>query len=290
MTNSDVTISVAAPVTTPLWRNNGAKRFGAALTYPLFYVLNRPAFQAFNEAAYDFALRCNGIAINFKGRHGLTAGEENFLRRYVPNIAGGVLLDVGANQGAYTRFLHALAPHSPVYAFEPHPQTFRQLQAATILPNVMLLNQALGEQEGCVSLFDQAADDGSTQASLSRAAVGLFTPDIVEHQVSCTTLDVFLAQQGISDVALLKIDTEGHDLSVLKGAAKAISERRIHAIQFEFIAANIATRVSMRDIFDALSGYKLHRLCMNGDLLPMPSYDVKRHEIYVTHNLVALPV
>ena len=289
MSSSEVATSDTASVTTPLWRNSSAKRLGAALAYPVFYILNRPAFRMFNEAAYDFALRCNGIAINFTGRHGLTAGEENFLQRYVPKIAGGVLPDVGANQGAYTRLLHALAPHSPVYAFEPHPHTFRQLQAATTLPNVTLLNQAVSEQEGCVSLFDQASNDGSTQASLSRSAVGLFTPDIIEHHVACTTLDVFLAQQGICDVALLKIDTEGHDLSVLKGARKAISEKRIHAIQFEFIAANIATRVSMRDIFNTLSGYKLHRLCMNGDLLPMPSYDVKRHEIYVTHNLVALP-
>lgn len=290
MSVSKNAVPITANVTTPLWRNSTAKRFGAALAYPLFYILNRPAFRMINEAIYDFALRCNGIAINFKGRHGLTAGEEKFLQQYVPKIAGGVLLDVGANHGAYARFLHALAPHSPVYAFEPHPQTFRQLQAAITLPNVTLLNLAVGELEGRMSLFDQAADDGSSQASLSRAAVGLFTPDIVEHQVVCTTLDAFLAQQGIRDVALLKIDTEGHDLGVLKGAAKAISEKRIHAIQFEFIAANIATRVSMRDIFDALSGYKLHRLCMNGDLLPMPSYDVKRHEVYVTHNLVAFPV
>lgn len=290
MNVSEDTAPVTFKVTTPLWRNTAARRLAARLTYPIFYILNRPAFRKLNEAIYDFALRCNGIAITFAGQNGLTVAEEKFLRRYVPKVAGRVLLDVGSNHGAYTRFLHSLAPQSTIYAFEPHPRTFGQLQAATTLPNITLLNQAVGEQEGRMLLFDQADDDGSTQASLSRDAVGLFTADIVEHEVVCTTLDVFFEQHGIQDVALLKIDTEGHDLGVLKGAKKAISEKRIRAIQLEFIAANIATHVSMRDIFEALQGYRLYRLCLNGDLMPMPSYDVKRHEIYVTHNLVAFPV
>jgi hypothetical protein len=43
----------------------------------------------------------------------------------------------------------------------------------------------------------------------------------------------------------------------------------------------------MRDFFAALPGYRLHRLCLNGELLPLPDYDVKTCEIFVTQNLVA---
>ena len=88
---------------------------------------------------------------------------------------------------------------------------------------------------------------------------------------------------------MLKIDTEGHDLDVLRGARQAIARRAIKLIQFEFIPANVATRVFMRDFFNALAGYRLHRLCLNGDLLPLGNYDVKRCEVFVTHNLVAIP-
>ena len=63
---------------TPIWRDSLARRMVAALALPVFWLLNRPALQWFANAAYDFALRCNGIAINFKGRHGLTRGEECF--------------------------------------------------------------------------------------------------------------------------------------------------------------------------------------------------------------------
>ena len=137
-------------------------------------------------------------------------------------------------------------------------------------------------------LFDFAGDDGSTQASLSRDAVALFSNDIVEHSTQCTTFDQFIEEHGIDTVTLLKIDTEGYDLNVLKGAAQATAARRILAIQFEFIPANIATHVSMQDFFDVLPGYSLYRQCMNGELLPLPHYDVKRCEIYVTHNIIAL--
>lgn len=277
-----------ATTTTPLWQDSRAKRLVAALSYPVFYLLNRPAFERLNNALYDFALRCNGIAINFKGTQGLTVGEERFLHRYLTSNRTGVLLDVGANHGAYTRVLHTLAPTAQVYAFEPHPRTFVQLQKSTTLPNVLLINQAMGSEEGSLTLFDMAAEDGSTQASLSRAAVALFSSDLVEHRIACTTLDRFIEDHSIEKIALLKIDTEGFDLNVLKGASKAIAAKRIHAIQFEFIPANIATHVSMRDFYDALPGYKLHRLCINGELLPLRTYDVKRCEIYVTHNIIAL--
>jgi Methyltransferase FkbM domain len=154
----------------------------------------------------------------------------------------------------------------------------------------MLVNQALSDREGRLQLFDFAAADGSTQASLGEAAVTLFATDLVAHEVDCSTVDAFMREQNIERIALLKIDTEGFDINVLRGAKQAVAEGRIGMIQFEFIPANIALRVTMRDFFDALPGYRIFRLCSNGELLPLEPYDVKRCEIYVTQNLIALPI
>jgi hypothetical protein len=60
-------------------------------------------------------------------------------------------------------------------------------------------------------------------------------------------------------------------------------------IQFEFIPANIITKTRMRDFMALLSGYRLHRICLNGELIPLAPYDVKRCEVYVMQNLIALP-
>jgi FkbM family methyltransferase len=280
----------SAPIRTKMWRPSRSKALLASLIYPIFYVLNRPSLAWFGDLCYDFALRCSGIAITFAGRYGLTAAEENFLAKNRDRLQNGILLDVGANSGSYARHLHLLAPGATVVAFEPHPLTFESLQRNLAeFPEIILVNQAMGESNTRLLLYDFEDSDGSTQASLSESAVALFSTKIVEHPVDCTTLDSYMASSDIDRISFLKIDTEGHDLSVLLGARLALRDQRIGMVQFEFIGANIATGATMRRFFEVLEGYDLFRMCLNGSLTPLTSYDVKRCEIYVTQNLIALP-
>jgi FkbM family methyltransferase len=276
-------------VTTPVWRESTGKRIAAALSYPVFLALNRPSLSWLAKATYDFGLRLNGIAINFKGSHGLNIAEERFLRRMADRIGSGVVLDVGAHHGDYSSFIAKLAPTAKIYAFEPHPKTCAALRVSLGLPAVEIIEAALSDNPGTFQLHDFAKSDGSTQASLSKRAVEFFDEDVVTYEVAVSTIDGFMAERGIDRIAFLKVDTEGFDLAVLRGARQAIAERRIDTIQFEFIPANIVTGATMRGFFEALPGYEILRLCLNGSLLPLSPYDVKRCEIYVTHNLIALP-
>ncbi len=130
------------------WRNSPGKRLVAALVVPLVYAVNRPSMAAFGRAFYDLALRFNGIGINFKGRHGLTAGEERFLARHLSAGERGVLIDVGANGGAYARFLRARCPAARIVAFEPHPATFLSLVANTASDRIEAMNRAVGAAPG----------------------------------------------------------------------------------------------------------------------------------------------
>ncbi len=265
------------------------KRIVSALAFPVFYVLNRPALQFLAEATYDFALRWNGFAIGFHGSHGLSYAEERFLARHVPPIGRGVLFDVGANHGSYARFLRELSPGSQIHAFEPHPGTFAVLKQKIAAAGVTLVNMAVSDSGGTMQLYDFADSDGSTQASLAQASVRMFDANTVAHTVLTTTIDDYMATACIDAIDFLKIDTEGFDINVLRGAKDALSRGAIKAIQFEFIPADIAMRVTMRDFFEILPGYDLFRLCLNGSLMPLRRYDVKRCEVYVTHNIVALP-
>ena len=278
-------------VTTPAYRDSQFKRLAASAAYPIFSALNRPSMAWFSNAVYDFALRCNGFAVNFPGRHGINRNEERLLERIAGQVGAGVVFDVGASHGSYTRALARLMPQARIYAFEPHPKTFASLRArAAELPGfgdrIHLRNQALTDRPGALELHDFADEDGSTQASLSRGAVELFSPRTVSHAVECSTIDAVMAAEGVREIAFLKIDTEGFDLNVLKGAAAALAERRIGVIQFEFIPANLVTGVTVRDFFELLEGYRIHRLCVSGALLPL-SYSVKRCEVFTVHNLVA---
>jgi FkbM family methyltransferase len=274
-----------------MWRPSRLRSLLARIAYPVFFALNRPAMAWFGDLAYDFALRCSGVAITFGGKAGLTRAEEHFLRRNQARLQDGVLFDVGANHGAHARLLRILAPTARILAFEPHPTTFAMLRELMAdMPSVALSNQAMGDSPGPLTLYDFGFSDGSTQASLSEAAVAFYSDDIVAHAVDCTTIDDFMASAGIDRIDFLKIDTEGHDLAVLRGARAALRDRKIGMIQFEFIPANIATGATMHGFFEVLEGYRISRLCLNGELRPLNPYDVKRCEIYVTHNLIATPL
>lgn len=272
------------------WQPSWSKAIGARVARPLILLLNRPKFAWFGRLAYSFALACNGVAIAFPGRHGLTASEERFLKRQAGRLQNGVVLDVGANGGAYLMLVRTLAPRTRIFAFEPHPVTFAHLCAnVSRISGAELINKAVGEAPGCVELYDFACRDGSTQASIQKAVLSLFTPELAVHRVQCTTIDQFAEERRLERIDFLKIDTEGNDLAVLKGARRMLDGKKIRMIQFEFIPENVASGVRMLDFLRILAEYKVFRMCLNGDLLPLGDYDVKQHEIYGTQNLVAVP-
>jgi FkbM family methyltransferase len=251
------------------------------------WLLNRPQFIKFNRAAYDFALCLNGVAIGWEGQF-VNYNEERFLRRHKAELNGQIIFDVGANIGTYTRAVRSICPATKIFAFEPHPVTFQRL-CQNVGADATVLNVALGDQCGVTTLYDFADQPFSTAASLNQGVVSLPERGVVEHRVEVTTVDEVCKLRQIDHIALLKLDTEGTELKVLRGATRMLAENRIGMIQFEFMWANVLTRVFMKDFFDALSGWRIYRLALNGKLLPLFPYSFKYCEIFVMSNCVALP-
>jgi len=274
-------------VHTTRWRASTGRDIAERVGYPFAYLLNRPRFHVVGKLLYDFALRCNGIGIAFPGRHGLTRSEENFLRRAAPGLKGATILDVGANTGGYASLLRDLIPDCTVYAFEPHPRTFAKLQRTAETKGFTAIQMAVSDTAGPAQLFDFAGQDGSTQASLDQETINFQDEAAVSHDVIMVRLDDLADELQIRNIGLLKIDTEGFDLAVLKGATRLLTERRIEMIQFEIIPVDVVRRVAIKDFFEVLDGYDLYRMCLNGQLLPLQPYTVKTCEIYVTQNLIA---
>lgn len=272
------------------WKPSRGRAAIERLAAPAIYVLNRPRFAAVTRLIHEFALRCNGIGNNATGPSGLTRGEERFLRRAASGLQGGVVLDVGANVGDYAVYVRRLAPEAQIIAFEPHPSTYRRLGQIAKIHRFEAIDSAASDVVGTVTLYDFPDTDGSTQASLDPDVIHLhggLTP--VSHQVACTTLDAFAEARRIETISLLKVDTEGFDLNVIRGARRLLAEHRIRLVHFEFIGSNVVRRVAMRDFFEVLEegGYRIARICLNGMLAPLGSYSPKLHEIFARHNLVA---
>lgn len=109
----------------------------------------------------------NGVGIlNYRNMQ--ESGEARFLQHCLGRCEAPVVLDVGANVGTYSRAALEVCPSAAVFAFEPHPVSFRTL--ATVDARIRTCNFALGDREETADFYDYG-DDGSEHASLYRLVI-----------------------------------------------------------------------------------------------------------------------
>ena len=75
-----------------------------------------------------------------------------------------------------------------------------------------------------------------------------------EETIELQTVDDYCSKRDVIKINYLKLDVEGHELEVLKGAKDALRGGRIEIIQFEYGGCNIDSRVLLKDIFDFVEG------------------------------------
>jgi FkbM family methyltransferase len=147
-----------------------------------------------------------------------------------------VFFDVGAHGGDTTIRARHNFVNCRIIAFEPHPKTFRQLsENTTKIPNVELFNLALGSASGEKTMFEYNESKTNSLLPNAQFAVRFREKNVIgQIQVDCLTLDEFCSESSIRKIDVLKIDTEGFDLEVLKGATSMLAQRAIKFIYFEF--------------------------------------------------------
>ena len=199
-----------------------------------------------------------------------------------------VLFDVGANIGDYSRALVEAFPGGRIFAFEPNPNTFAILKLDLAGSRVNCIPAGLGSSAGAGALH--VYPDNLITGHASRCAEvftqfhGCTEPEKVPFTV--TTLDSFCEEHAITRIDLLKIDTEGYELDVLKGARRMLEQNRIGMIQFEFGECDLYTRIFLRDFYDALPQYRFFRLNTH-DLVPLGAHR-PAHEIFLFQNILAV--
>lgn len=176
---------------------------------------------------------------------------------------GAKCLDVGANIGCLTGLMALRAGSSgSVTAFEPfernHEMLLRNLQTAASdmknLAPVTVHRLGLSDHAGSASLvFEDTAKQVDVQANEGTPYVG--TPSATNRSVSIelARLDDML---GSARTDVMKMDVEGHELSVLHGATTALAERRITSIVFEDHGGPRSAVCSLL----AAAGYHIRRL------------------------------
>jgi len=231
----------------------------------------------------------NSIGI-LKFENEFVSGEHFFISKVLKDylkIPNSVLFDVGANIGKYTLMLSREFPGAKIFSFEPNENTFKILKV-NIKDKAECINAGLGSEMKTGKIYTYADSVASSHASIYSDVLKVFheAEKIVDIDFEMITVDDFCAKRGIKEIDLLKIDTEGNEIDVLKGCRKMLSEDRIKIIQFEFGECDVFSRVFLRDFYTMLPNYRIYRL--NSDSL-IPLFEYKStNEIFRFQNFVAI--
>lgn len=165
----------------------------------------------------------------FWGYAGYEPGVPELVWRLARERQYRTVVEVGANIGYFTLYLaaavQAVADGGRVIAFEPFPPVLRQLEANVRLnPDLPVTVEAaaVSAEDGVARLFVPADAHARTNASL---VAGLFDQKGAT-EVPAVRLDTYLARHEVGKVDLLKLDCEGAEPMVLRGAERLLAEGR----------------------------------------------------------------
>lgn len=160
-----------------------------------------------------------------------------------------IFFDIGANLGQTIKKMRYHFSNAKIYAFEPSINCFNSISEKFVDTNLSIHNTAVGSNSGNLEFNEYS---WSALNSLLKRAYG--TAKIMEtYLVEVITIDDFCSKNKIPYINLLKTDTEGYELNVLKGASNLMKQNKIQFVYVEiFFNENYVGQSSFGDIYNFL--------------------------------------
>jgi FkbM family methyltransferase len=217
--------------------------------------IGRRALWRLGRSAYFLARRDVGNQM-------ATNGERTLQRNIcAATVAPAIIFDVGANIGAWSKSLLEVAGGQSVrlYAFEPTPDSRARLSSTLQGSGAFVRAEALTDQVG-TTRFELHGPTSGINSIASENSTG------VVIEVPTNTVDALSKAEGLDRIDLLKIDAEGFDLSVLRGARDMLARGAIGVAQFEYNWRWVHNRAFLHDVFALASGtpYRIGKLVAEG--------------------------
>lgn len=142
---------------------------------------------------------------------------------FVKNLT---IFDVGAHKGQTSLHLHKVFKYSTIYSFEPSSILFEMLSKKLVVyDKIYPHNFGFGEFKTSAYLHQNGSD--------LCGQVQFHSNDSQIERISLDTINNFCFSNNINQIDILKIDTEGYEMSVLSGASELIDSCSIKAIYLE---------------------------------------------------------
>lgn len=187
------------------------------------------------------------------------------LTRCLDREAALVFVDVGANDGTTAARMLEVFPRAVVHAFEPGPGAFKKLQArAEREARIKVYNLACGPSDGEAVLNVTRNDWCSSvlaPSELGQRYYGEWYQTEERVRVEMVSLDAWMSRAGVGHVDVVKIDAQGYDLEVLRGAGGMLAKARAVSCECQFAPEyeGCAT-FSQVDRHLAERGFALHQI------------------------------
>jgi FkbM family methyltransferase len=241
---------------------DGVHAIGRVLTR----VLLHPRWRGAGPMSWTY-LRLYLLGKRFTERHELSTIQGLL-------SSGMTVVDVGANVGFYTLTIAAsVGPTGRVIAFEPDPFCFDILKSRIRrfrLRNIEAQQLAIGDRTGEVTLFCSAYNRADNRLHPTHDE-----SNVEAHHVQMRSLDSVLAEKGALRVDAMKIDVQGAEEHVLKGAQRTLRSG-LKWIWIEFSPAHLqGAGTDPKGFLAALAGLSmgLHEVDAHGRLRPMSDVD-----------------
>jgi FkbM family methyltransferase len=153
------------------------------------------------------------------------------LAHHLPGFSPRVVIDIGAHVGESALKFSQWFPGAHILCIEPSTSSYQQLQKNLAhLPLAHCFRVAIGQADEMTTLYVRG---GTTNSLLPPDPAWAAEQQHRQEAIQMVTLCSFCSEQGIEEVDLVKVDTEGFDLNVLIGADDMLRSGRVGVLQVE---------------------------------------------------------
>jgi FkbM family methyltransferase len=205
--------------------------------------------------------------------------EFNLIQDFIKN--DDQVFDIGTNIGYYTIWISKFITSGKIHCFEPDKANFQKLKKNVELNQLQhitkLNNIAVNDVNGTLSFTSGL--DGQNHINLKKSNNNI--------NVVAMRLDSYVKENDLAKISYLKIDVEGFEFNVLKGAENLLKEKKIEIIQLEINNTLQNSNHNVHDILKLLTDHD-YMLCgyqVEEKKLCSISYSASRENYFAVYNL-----
>jgi FkbM family methyltransferase len=154
------------------------------------------------------------------------------------------IIDIGANIGSFTVFIHKILPDAKIYAFEPLKDCYEKLKLnEKNIKTLKTFNLALGDkkEEKYINRSNFAPSSSILDMEETHKNAFPYTATTTMERIQIETLDHILGNENLENEILVKIDVQGYEKKVLLGAKNTLSNIKILIVELSFEELYIGT-------------------------------------------------